>query len=190
MLRKDVERLLLDISSNQRDHDAAQQAFLIIRETIKLEPELMKSYWDKIVSYLYRKNVYVRVRATVLLGDLCGLVQADVLDAVFPALLRQIESDSIIVASTFASIIPYLIRIRTDYEEKITKRIIETDKSKSKNRHWQIIKNSIMEAMDQYLDFSSQDEVLVQFIKNATNSSSSKTRKTAKRILKKRNLEQ
>jgi hypothetical protein len=117
-------------------------------------------------------------------------VQADVLDAVFPALLRQIESDSIIVASTFASIIPYLIRIRTDYEEKITKRIIETDKSKSKNRHWQIIKNSIMEAMDQYLDFSSQDEVLVQFIKNATNSSSSKTRKTAKRILKKRNLEQ
>jgi|GEM_PF-2413594 len=188
MLRKDAEKLMLDISSNQRDHDAAHQAFIILKEAIKSEPEMMKSYWDKIASYLYRKNVSVRVRATLLLGDLIPYVDHEQFDAIFNTLLRQMESDSVVVASTFASIIPQIIKSKPDFEERIMKRILDTDKIKHKNRHWQIIKNSIVEAMDQYMDYSLKDDRVIDFIKGASQSSSPKTKKTAKRILKKRNI--
>jgi hypothetical protein len=188
MLRKDVEKLLLDISSNQRDHDAAQQAYIHLKELITTDSDLMKSYWDKIVSYLYRKNVYVRLRAASLLFELSPYVSDQQFDNILPVLLRQLESDSIVVASTFASHIPKLIMARPYLEEMILKRIFETDKWKSSSRNWQIVKASLIEALDQILDYSSKEDMIIRYIKQARLSSSPKTRKIANRVLKIRKL--
>lgn len=188
MSRKDVERLLLDISSNQRDHDQAQQSMTALKEYITTDPDMMRSFFDKIASYLYRKNVSVRIRATSLLLELSNHLTDLQFEGILPIILRQLESDSIIVIGNIATYIPNVIIKRPRIEEQILKKINEVDKKKFKTRNWNIVKASLIEAMDQFMDYSIHEEMIIKFIKQARLSTSPKTRKIANKVLKSRNL--
>jgi len=148
------------------------------------QPELLYPKYDYLANLLDSDNHYQRNIAINLLANLALIDTENKFEKIFDKYFSNIDGNRTMVAGQAAINSGKIARAKPNLRTKITKRLLNLEKT-HKGKHVDLIIAYTIEAFEQYFkELSNKKEILV-FVKTQLESKSPKTRKLAREFLKK-----
>jgi hypothetical protein len=148
------------------------------------QPELLYPKYDYLANLLDSDNHYQRNIAINLIANLALIDTENKFEKIFDKYFSNIDGNRTMVAGQAAINSGKIARAKPNLRTKITKRLLNLEKT-HKGKHVDLIIAYAIEAFEQYFkELSNKKEILV-FIKTQLESKSPKTRKLAREFLKK-----
>ena len=162
-----------------------EQHFKILYPICQNQPDLLYPYWDIFVELLHKPEVSNKYYGIHFIAELIKVDTADKFNEVFNYWFKELLNDeSPVVALHTAEKSGMIVKAKPKFEQKVTSLILNTDETSS-CRHIDLQKAYVLSALDMYYDIISDKDDVNYYIKLQTNSSSGKTKKKAKELVKK-----
>lgn len=184
----------IDIENNikglQSNYDKTREKyFKIIYPLSDSNPELLYPYWDLFIEMLYKPEVSNKYYAIHLIANLIKVDLDNRFNEVFNYWFNDLLNfESPVVSPHIAEKSGMIAKVKPDLEKEITQLLLNIGET-SKCRHIDLQKAYILSAFDMYFESISNKVMVIEFIKAQQNNPSPKTRKKAKELMEKYNIE-
>ena len=148
-------------------------------------PETLLPHWSYFIGLLKSDNGFSKVVAIRVITSLIPLETTGLFDKAFNVFFDLLDDKSVMVASHTAGLSGKIAKAKPSLQSRITKRLLDIDKTHFDPSRQGLIKSYIIEALDQYFAESKNKTEIIAFVKQQVNCASPKTRKMAKAFLKK-----
>lgn len=159
----------------------------VIYRAIEACPDLFYPYWDRFAGMMDSPNGFHRSIAAQVIALLTAADTDRKLDPIVAHYLGLLNDPKVMVTHYFLETIGQIYRARPDLQKEIIACLLNIDKTGHLPERRDLLKADIISVFDQLFDsLSPQDQKQVSaFVKKQLESSSPKTRKTAKEFGKK-----
>lgn len=157
------------------------RALLIISEE---HPEVLYPHWGYFSGLLSSENSYHRYIAVYMIANLTRVDTENKFEGISNGYLNLLNDKSVMVAGHLAVNLGKIVKAKPNLQMKITKMLLDIDKTYPRPDRRDLIKGSVIEALDQYFAEAKDQERIIEFVKEQLESTSPKTRKKAKEFLK------
>jgi len=157
----------------------------VIFQMSKTHPQLLYSKWDYFFDLLESPNAYHRMSAINIISHLTYADTDKKFDRVFDRYFQFLDDKSMIVARYLAISAGIIAKNKPYLGEKIMEKLLEIENTHHKEERKDLIKHDIIQSFSVLFDKMAEKEKVISFIEKQLNSSSPKTRKTAKAFLNK-----
>ncbi len=150
-------------------------------------PEALYPHWDYFVRLLKSDNGFSKYVAIYVIRDLVRVDTENRFEKAFKVFYSLLDDESVMVASHTAGVSGAIARAKPALQTKITKRLLEVDRTHFDARRQALINSYVIAALGEYfaeLLAKDQDRVIA-VVHGQLDSASPKTRKAAKEFLKK-----
>lgn len=184
----------IDIENNikglQSNYDKTREKyFKIIYPLSDSNPELLYPYWDLFIEMLYKPEVSNKYYAIHLIANLIKVDLDNRFNEVFNYWFNDLLNfESPVVSPHIAEKSGMIAKVKPDLEKEITQLLLNIGET-SKCRHIDLQKAYILSAFDMYFESISNKVMVIEFIKAQQDNPSPKTRKKAKELMEKYNIE-
>lgn len=156
------------------------RALLIISEE---HPEVLYPHWDHFSDLLTSENAYHRYIAVHMIANLTRVDTENKFERMSSGYLNLLNDKSVMVAGHLAVNLGKVAKAKAHLQRKITKMLVDIDKTYPRPERRDLMKGSVIEALDQYFAEAKDKERIIEFVKEQLESNSPKTRKKAKEFL-------
>jgi len=150
-------------------------------------PQTLYSNWDYFVKFLDSDNTYHKLSAVLLLANLTKVDKDNKFEKVFDRFYGLLNDKSFITAAYLACASGKIVKAKPKLQTRITNRLLSIDKTHHEQERKDLVKTSIIEAFQEYFDQTRNKKRIIEFVKKQLNCKSPKTRKAAKKFLKRLN---
>ena len=148
-------------------------------------PHLIYPAWDTLTGQLDSRNAYHRITAACLLANLAAADTENHFEILFERYFDLLDDDKVIVACYAARSAWKIARAKPDLRPAILRHLLAIETTRHTQGRKDLIKADIIGSLDHiYPDAGNKEEIL-QFVEAQLTCTSPKTRKAAKRFLKK-----
>lgn len=182
MIKESVQGIQSDNERTRYEH------FKILLSVSEKNPELLYPHWDVFVELLRRDKISCKHVAIRLIPNLVRVDKENKFEEIFDEFFQLLSHESPVVSLHVAGKSGKIVLARPHLKRRVTELLLDVDE-KSRCRHPGLLKSYAIEAFDDYFEESGDKNRIVQFVRDQLNSDSPKTRKTARRFLKKREKE-
>jgi len=155
--------------------------FEVLHLISEKNPNVLYPEWDFFTALLESGNTYHRLIAVRILANLTHADKEKKFEEIFKQYYNLLN-DSVIVAGHLAACSGTIAKAKPELESKITYRLLNIEKTTQK--HKDLVKAYAIDAFNEYFNESGNKSEILQFVREALNSTSPKTRKKAKQFLK------
>ena len=157
----------------------------VIFQISKTHSQLLYSKWDYFFDLLESPNAYHRASAINIISRLTYADTGKKFDRVFDRYFQFLDDKSMIVARYLALSAGIIAKNKPYLAEKIMEKLLEIENTHHEEERKDLIKHDIIQSISVLFDQMAEKEKVISFIEKQLNSSSPKTRKTAKAFLNK-----
>jgi len=161
-------------------------SFKILLLLSEEHPQVLYPKWDFFADLIDSDNTYRKFIAVRIIANLTRADAKDKFDKMFDR-YYDLFNDSVIVAGHLAANSGKIAKAKPKLQTKITNKLLNIDKTNQK--HKDLVKAGAIEAFDEYFEEAKNKKEILDFIKDQLNCKSPKTRKEAKKFLKKWGIE-
>jgi len=161
-------------------------SFKILLLLSEEHPQVLYPKWDFFADFIDSDNTYRKFIAVRIIANLTRADAKDKFDKMFDR-YYDLFNDSVIVAGHLAANSGKIAKAKPKLQTKITNKLLNIDKTNQK--HKDLVKAGAIEAFDEYFEEAKNKKEILDFIKDQLNCKSPKTRKEAKKFLKKWGIE-
>jgi len=161
-------------------------SFKVLLLISEKHPEVLYPKWDFFADLIESDNTYRKFIAVRIIANLTRVDAKDKFNKIFDK-YYSLFNDSVIVAGHLAASSGKIAKAKPELQTKITNKLLNIDKTNQK--HKDLVKASAIEAFDEYFEEAKNKKEILGFIKDQLNCKSPKTRKEAKKFLKKWGIE-
>ena len=147
--------------------------------------EVLYSKWDYFVEFLNSANTYWKMSALQIIADLTKVDTENRFEKMFDNYYQLLDDRSMILAAHIAGNSAKIVRAKPALEARITKKLLDIDKTHHEPERKDLIKGYAIEAFHEYFEEARDRGKIVEFVKQQLNSQSPKTRKLAQDFLRK-----
>jgi len=183
---KILRELLQGVSPSAKKITLRENCSKALKFMAEQWPETLLPHWDYFLGLLKSDNGFSKMVAIYVLASLIPVDANGLFEKSFNVFYGLLDDESVMVASHAAGVSGRIAKAKPALQSKITKRLLEIEKTHFEPSRQDLIKSYIIEALDQYFEESSDKAEIIAFVKQQANCSSPKTRKLAKEFLKNR----
>lgn len=170
------------ISKEDQVRHNSFRSLLIISEE---HPEVLYPHWDYFSSLLSSENSYHRYIAIYMIANLTRVDTEDQFERISNEYLNLLNDRSVMVAGHLARNLGKIAKAKPHLQTKITKMLLDIDKTYPRPERRDLMKGSVIEALSEYFEEVKDKKKTIEFVKEQLNCESPKTRKVAREFLKK-----
>lgn len=183
----DIENNVKGLQSN--NDKIREKCFKIIYPLSESNPELLYPYWDIFIEMLYKPEVSNKYYAIHIIANLIKVDFDNRFNDVFNYWFNDLLNfESPVVSPHIAEKSGLIAKVRPDLEKEITLLLLNIGET-SKCRHIDLQKAYVLSAFDTYFEGISDKIRVIEFIKVQQENPSPKTKKKAKELMEKYNME-
>jgi hypothetical protein len=153
--------------------------FLLTQE----QPQTLYSKWDYFEEFLESDNTYHKLSAVLLLANLTQIDKDNKFERLFDRYYDLLDDKSFITAAYVAGASGKIARAKPRLRTRITNRLLNIDKTHHNPERKDLVKASIIEAFEEYINQTRNKNRIVDFVQQQLNCRSPKTKKAAKEFL-------
>ena len=153
--------------------------FLLTQE----QPQTLYPNWDYFVEFLDSDNTYHKLSAVLLLANLTQIDKDNKFERLFDRYYDLLDDKSFITAAYVAGASGKIARAKPRLRTRITNRLLNIDETHHNPEHKDLVKASIIEAFEEYINQTRNKNRIVDFVQQQLNCRSPKTKKAAKEFL-------
>ena len=153
--------------------------FLLTQE----QPQTLYSKWDYFEEFLESDNTYHKLSAVLLLANLTQIDKDNKFERLFDRYYDLLDDKSFITAAYVAGASGKIARAKPRLRTRITNRLLNIDETHHNPEHKDLVKASIIEAFEEYINQTRNKNRIVDFVQQQLNCRSPKTKKAAKEFL-------
>lgn len=179
--QKLLSELLERLTSKEDEvrHNSFRSLLIISEE----HPEVLYPHWDHFSSLLTSENAYHRYIAAYMIANLTRVDTENKFERMSSGYLNLLNDKSVMVAGHLAVNLGKVVKAKPHLQTKITKMLLDIDKTYPRPERRDLMKGSVIEAFGQYFEEAEDRERIIEFVKEELESNSPKTRKKAKEFL-------
>jgi hypothetical protein len=181
------EKYLLEVL-NTFNGKASNERYEIYKQILEIsenEPVLLYKHWDFFLNLLKSDKPDTLYIAINIIPNLVKIDTDNKFEKIFNKFFKLLDHESIIPAMHTAANAGKIANYKPNLREKVTKKLLQFEKSEHKCKHPELVKASIISSFDEYFEDSPDKEKIFEFVKGQINSTSPKTKKAAKEFIKK-----
>jgi hypothetical protein len=182
--RRILEELLNGISPEAKKTQIRENSFKALMCLSEQHPAVLLSHWDYFISLLKSDNSFSKYAAIYIITALISADKKDRFEKAFNVYCGRLDDESVMVASHVAGTSGKIAKAKPQLQAKITKRLLDIDKTHFDTGRKDLIKSYIIAAFAEYFEASTDQAKILAFVRKQVDSSSPKTRKMAKEFLK------
>ncbi|MBN1316636.1 MAG: hypothetical protein JXA42_14255 [Anaerolineales bacterium] len=184
-----IRELIIKHMMSNPDMMVYYNCYQAVSKASKERPDLFFPYWNDMVLLLRHENSYRRKFALTILANLVQVDKDDLFSDIFYDYICHINDAKFMTGDCCVRNCKKIIKYKKKHAGKIINILLNIDSycdytSKQKA----LLKSSVLTVLDECIDISRADDEIKTFIKNSVNSSSPKTRRKAKEMVRKHNL--
>ena len=180
-----LQELLQGVSPHTKKAQLRENCSKALRIMAEQWPETLLPHWDYFLGLLKSDNGFSKMVAIYVLASLVPVDANGLFEKSFNVFYSLLDDESVMVASHAAGVSGRIAKAKPALQSKITKRLLEIDRTHFEPSRQDLIKSYIIEALNQYFGESKDKLKIVAFVKRQVDCSSPKTRKLARESLKK-----
>lgn len=167
-------------SKNETIRYNSFNALLLVSEE---NPEALYPGWESFEELLYSDNAFRRLMAVQIIPNLTRVDKENRFEKVFDK-YYDLLNDSVIVAGHLTANSGRIARAKPHLQPSITDKLMSIEETKQK--HKDLVKGGAIQAFDEYFSEADNKEEILEFVRKQLTCKSPKTRREAKKFLKKR----
>ncbi len=177
-----LSELLGGITSKEDEvrHNSFKPLLIISEE----HPEVLYPHWDYFSSLLTSENSYHRYIAVYMIANLTTVDAENKFETISNEYLNLLNDKSVMVAGHLAGNLGKIAKAKPHLQAKITKMLLDIDKTYPRPERRDLIKGRAIEAFSEYFEEAKDRNKIMEFVKEQLESTSPTTRKKAKEFLK------
>jgi hypothetical protein len=198
MYRKDTviaavaEKALVDNSLFQeivdglqdRDETFRYNCSKVLTDICREHAELLYPHWDYLVGLLDSPNSYHIMSSLYFLACLAGVDKDNRSDGILDKYFSKLNDKGSILAIYTAQYAGKIAAAKPHLRKKITDTLLDIDNIYP-GKQPELVKGAVITAFNEYFGDAEDKEVILNFVRNQSNSDSPKTKKAAKAFLDK-----
>ncbi|HTX80428.1 MAG TPA: hypothetical protein VMC62_12195 [Longilinea sp.] len=157
--------------------------FQVMLALTEEQPAGLFSEWGRFANMLESDNVYHCNIGLCLLANLTAADASGQFEAILERFFSFLDGDSLIPARYAAQSAGKIARNEPKLQHRITAKLLGIEASHQKQK--ELLKSDVIQAFDEYFEQSDEQGKMLAFVTAQIDSSSPKTKKTAKAFLKK-----
>jgi hypothetical protein len=169
------------LSKNDTRRYNSFKVLLLISEE---HPEVLGPQWGFFVDLLRSDNTYHKSSAINIIANLASADRAGRFERIFDRYFELLDDRSVVTARYVARNAGKLARSKPHLQERITERLLDIDKTHHHQERKDLIKADVIESFEEFFEESPDKERILAFVEEQLECTSPKTRKEAKRFLK------
>jgi hypothetical protein len=154
-------------------------------------PDVIYPRWDDFVKLLGSDNTYHKISAIIILANLMG-AGADTenkFKSIFDEYFNLLNDKSMITAAYIARNSWKIVKAKPKLQTKVTNRLLDIDNTHHNPERKDLIKGYAIESFEKYIEDVKDRMKIMDFVKKQLESKSPRTRKAAKKLMKKTSKE-
>ncbi len=161
-------------------------SFKVLMILSKEHPELLyPDKWDFFVDLLGTDNTYHRQIGMQIIASLTRVDREQKFEELFEDYYGLLDDESVIPAAHLAARSGEIARAKPQLAGRITEKLLTIGETHHQPHRRELVKASAIEAFDEYFEDAEDQDQIIEFVRDQLDSESPKTRKAAKRFLKK-----
>jgi len=161
-------------------------SFKVLMLLSEEHPELLyRDNWDFFADLIGSDNTYHKYIAIYILANLTRVDTENRFENIFDDYCGLLDDKSVIPPSHLARNSGRIARAKPQLQTRITDRLLSIDDTHHRPDRKELIKSYAIEGFDEYIEEAEDKERITEFVRLQLESGSPKTRKAAKRFLKK-----
>jgi hypothetical protein len=180
-----LHELLQGVSPSAKKLALRENCSKALRFMAEQWPETLLPHWDYFIELLKSDNGFSKMVAIYVIASIVPMDVGGLFEKSFNVFYSLLDDESVMVASHAAGVSGRIAQAKPALQSKITKRLLEIEKTHFEPSRQDLIKSYIISAFDQYFDVSKDKAKIIAFVEQQVNCSSPKTRKLARGFLKK-----
>lgn len=180
-----LQKLLQGVSPGARKMVLRENCSKALRLMAEQWPETLLPHWDYFIGLLKSDNGFSKMVAIYVIASLVSLDKKGLFAKDFNVFYGLLDDESVMVASHAAGVSGRIAKAKPALQSKITKWMLEIEKTHFEPSRQDLVKSYIIEAFDQYFDDAKDKTKILAFVKRQVDCSSPRTRKLSKEFLKK-----
>ena len=141
--------------------------------------------WDYFVELLKSDNSFSQYPAVHIIAALVEADEEGRFDAIFDTYYSLLDDESVMIAGHVAGVSEKIARAKPRLRARITEKLLGIDATHFEQERKDLIKAYAIESFDAYFEEAENREEIIAFVKAQLNCASPKTKKMAKKFLKK-----
>lgn len=146
--------------------------------------ELLYPKWDYFVELLSSDHTYWKLSALQIIANLTKVDTENKFESIFERYYGLLDDKSMIPAAYVAANSGKIVKAKPELEPSITNKLLNIDETHHEAERKDLIKAGAIEAFSEYFEEAKDKDKITEFVKEQLNSTSPKTRKTAKNFLR------
>ena len=180
-----LQALLNGISPESKKAPLRENCSQALMHMAENWPEVLLPHWGYFVGLLKSDNGFSKYAALYIITSLIKADETGLFEKAFNVYYGLLDDESVMVASHAAGASGRIAKAKPALQSKITKRLLEVDKTHFDANRQGLIKGYVIEALDEYFEVSKDKAKILAFVKQQMDCHSPKTRKLAKAFLQK-----
>lgn len=156
--------------------------FKVLNIVSEKRPDLLYPHWDFFINHLSSDNNYHKMAAVLIIANLTAVDKNQRFEKVFDKFYTNLKSEKTIVPIYVVKSSSKIVNFKPRLEKKITDLFLGIEKIYN-GKQIELVKSAVIEAFSDIFEKSSKKDEIIIFVKNQLDSSSPKTKKTAKEFI-------
>lgn len=149
-------------------------------------PDVLYPLWDFFVDLIEGENTYWKCSGIPIIANLTRVDEERKFEKMFERYFGLMDDKkSFIPAAYLARSSAVIVKAKPNLEAKITRELMKIDETHHDPQRRDLVKSYIIGAFDEYFEQAKDKKKIIEFVRIQLESDSPKTRKTARRFLKK-----
>ena len=178
-------QLLEGISPRSKKHAIRGNSYEALMCLAGERPERLFPYWGTFVELLGSDNRFSVYCAVHLIAALVEADEEGRFEAIFDIFYSLLDDESVMIAGHVAGLSGKVAGAKPELQPRITEKLLGIDATHFEQGHKDMVKSYAIESFDAYFEEAKDRETIIEFVRQQLDCSSPKTRKVAKRFLKK-----
>jgi len=157
--------------------------FKVLYTVSEKKPEILYPYWDFFINHLDSNNSYHKMSAVLIIANITAVDSDKKFETIFNKFYNNLNSEKTIVPIYVIKSSSKIVSFKPHLEEKITDLLLNIEKIHS-GKQIELVKSAIIESFSEFFSKAKNKDKIINFVEKQIDSTSPKTRKTAKDFLK------
>ena len=147
--------------------------------------DLIYPKWDSIVKLLSSENTYHKISAIIIIANIVDADTENKFENIFDEYFNLLDDKSMITATYIARNSWKIAKSKPKLQARVTNRLLDIDITHHNPERKDLIKGYAIESFEKFIGEVEDKKNIIEFVKKQLESKSSRTKKEAKKFLKK-----
>ena len=158
--------------------------FKVLNIVSREKPDLLYPHWDFFIKHLRSDNQYHKMSAVLIIANLTAIDTGKKFEKIFDEYYDGLKSEKTITPIYIVKSSGRIVNNKPKLQGKITKMLLNIEKIHP-GKQVELVKAAVIESLSDFYENAEKKHEIIGFVKKQLDSSSPKTRKTAREFINK-----